>query len=488
MYSTFHGLEIGKRAILSQQTSLSATGHNIANANTKGYTRQEAVLEATRPLASPNPHNGTIPMQMGTGVEVSEFRRIRESYLDSQFQNQQQQAGYWEAKAESLSHLEDVFNELSGSGLSTSLNKFWQGLQELSKQPESLSARVVVTANGKEVADQLNQISSGIADYEKNLADQLQANAKEINMAASEIASLNQQIAQNIGSGQQPNDLLDRRDNLLDQLSKLVNIDVKPTVNGRVDVSISGVKLVDGNTANTFTVEPEDGGAKIAGTVLQLDGGKIKGLLETYGYKLADGTVLGRIPELKTNLDILAVAIAERMNAIHASDEARNLDDIQARSTDPNAPLEKLLFFVDKDDPTQPPKNAGNMIVNPKLIDFPAKVAAATSDNIGDGSNAALMSDAFLQKTDIGGTNTTIGEFYQKVIGQLGTDVQAAKQLSENANAMVSMVDNQRQSVSGVSIDEEMTNMIRYQQAYNAAARYVSAVNDLLNTLINGMK
>lgn len=488
MYSTFHGLEIGKRAILSQQTALSTTGHNIANANTKGYTRQEAMLQATRPLASPNPNNGTLPMQMGTGVEVSEFRRIRESYLDNQFQNEQQKAGYWEAKANSLSQLENVFNELSNSGLSSSLDRFWQGLQELSKQPESISARVVVVANGKEITSNLNQIYSGIADYEKNLADQLQVKANEVNAAASEIATLNQQIAQNIGAGKQPNDLLDRRDLLLDNLSKIANIEVTSTVNGKIDVSISGVKLVEGNTANSFTVNPQDGGARIAGNLVGLKGGEIKGLIETLGYMDASGTTIGRIPELRTSINLLATTIADSMNAIHAGDNARNLDDVQARSENPNAPLEKLLFFVDKDDPTQPPKDAGNIIINPVLVDYPAKVAAAASDNIGDGSNATLMSDVFFQRMDIGGTNTTIGDFYKKVIGQLGTDVQETQLSSENATAVVQMVDNRRQSVSGVSIDEEMTNMVRYQQAYNAAARYVSAVNDLLNTLINGMK
>jgi flagellar hook-associated protein 1 len=488
MYSTFHGLEIGKRAILSQQTALSTTGHNIANANTKGYTRQEAVLEATRPFASPSPNNGTIPMQMGTGVEVSEFRRIRESYLDRQFQGEQQKAGYWEAKANSLSQLENIFSELSDSGLSNSLNRFWQGLQELSKQPESLSARVVVTANGKDVADHLNQIYLGIADYEKNIAEQLQVKANEINAAASEVAVLNQQIAQNIGAGKQPNDLLDRRDLLLDNLSKLANIEVTPTVNGKVDVSISGVKLVEGNSANTFSVSSEDGKANIAGNLVELNGGEIKGLIETHGFLDATGTEVGRIPALRTSINLLAATIAESMNAIHAGDEARNLDDIQARSLNPNAPLEKLLFFVDKDDPTQPPKHAGNIIINPVLVDYPAKVAAAASDNIGDGSNAARMSDVFFQKMEIDGTNTTIGDFYKKVIGQLGTEVHTAKLANDNATAMVQMIDNRRQSVSGVSIDEEMTNMVRYQQAYNAAARYVSAVNDLLNTLINGMK
>ncbi|MEH7273216.1 flagellar hook-associated protein FlgK [Neobacillus vireti] len=487
MYSTFHGLEIGKRAIISQQTALSTTGHNIANANTVGYTRQEAVLKATNPLASPNPNNGTIPMQMGTGVEVSEFRRIRESYLDRQFQNEQQKAGYWESKAGALSNIENVFNELADTGLVSSLNTFWQGLQELSKQPENLSARVVVVANGKELAGQLNEIYTGLEQNETFLADQIQGKTNEINTIASEVAGLNLKIAQNVSGGNQPNDLMDRRDVLLDQLSKLVDIQVTPAQNGRVDVSIGGEKLVEGNNTSTFTLDLQTGGAKIAGTDIVLAGGEIKGLLETKGYTV-NGTPVGSIPDLRTKIDLLAVTIADSMNAIHAGDEARNLDDIQARSADPNGPLEKLLFFVDKDNPTQPPSHAGNIMINPVLQQFPSKVAAASSDTIGDGSNAKAMNEALFQKTNIGGTVATIGDFYKGIIGQLGTDVQIAKQSAENAVKMVQQVDNRRQSVSGVSIDEELTNMVRYQQAYNAAARYVSTVNEMLNTLINGMK
>ncbi|MEH7493924.1 flagellar hook-associated protein FlgK [Neobacillus niacini] len=487
MYSTFHGLEIGKRAILSQQTALSTTGHNIANANTIGYTRQEAVLQATLPLASPNPNNGTIPMQMGTGVEVSEFRRIRESYLDRQFQNEQKEAGYWEAKASALSNIENVFNELGDSGLTSSLNRFWQGLQELSKEPESLSARVVVVANGKELAGQFNEIYTGLEQNESFLADQITGKTNEINFIANEVAGLNLKISQNIGGGKQPNDLMDRRDVLLDQLSKLVDIQVTPAQNGRVDVSIGTEKLVEGNDARTFTLDLQTGETKIAGTDIELAGGEIKGLLEIHGYSV-NGTTVGSIPDLRAKIDLLAETIADSMNAIHAGDEARNLDDIQARSADPNAPLEKLLFFVDKDDPTQPPKNAGSMIINPFLVEFPSKVAAASSDTIGDGSNAKAMSEALFQKINIGGTDSTIGDYYKGIIGQLGTDVQIAQQSADNATKMVQQVDNRRQSVSGVSIDEELTNMVRYQQAYNAAARYVSAVNDMLNTLINGMK
>ena len=184
------------------------------------------------------------------------FGGFANRYLDRQFQNEQKEAGYWEAKASALSNIENVFNELGDSGLTSSLNRFWQGLQELSKQPENLSARVVVVANGKELAGQLNEIYTGLEQNETFLADQIQGKTNEINTIASEVAGLNLKIAQNIGAGKQPNDLMDRRDVLLDQLSKLVDIQVTPAQNGRVDVSIGGEKLVEGNNASTFTVGP----------------------------------------------------------------------------------------------------------------------------------------------------------------------------------------------------------------------------------------
>ncbi|RDU35912.1 flagellar hook-associated protein FlgK [Neobacillus piezotolerans] len=488
MYSTFHGLEVGKRAILSQQTALTVTGHNIANANTKGYTRQEAVLGATTPLSSPGIQNGTLPMQLGTGVEVSEFRRIREGFLDKQFQNLNQEAGKWDAKSGSLSALESIFNDLSDGGLDGSIQRFWQSLQELAKRPDDLSARVVAAASGKEVADRLNQIHSDIGMIETSIADQLSVKANEINTTAKEIASLNLRIAQVVAGGNQPNDLLDKRDLLLDKLSRLVDIEADPGPNGQVNVLIGGSQLINGgNLDKSFAIDPITKTPTMGGAPVTLKGGEVQGLLETHGYTTG-GTTVGTIPALKTKLDDLAKAIADSINGIHASDDARSLEYFDKKKNDPTVQPDKLLFFVDKNDPTQPPSSADSIMVNPLLKDFPAKIAAAAIENIGDGSNAKAMSDMLQGKLTIGGTIASVGDYYKTIIGDLGTDIQAANNRSANANAMVQQTENQRQSISGVSIDEELTNMVRYQQAYNAAARYVSAVNDMLNVLINGMK
>ncbi|RHW33325.1 flagellar hook-associated protein FlgK [Neobacillus notoginsengisoli] len=474
MYSTFHGLEIGKRAILSQQTALSVTGYNIANANTKGYTRQEAVLNATLPLSSPGMQNGTTPMQKGTGVEVSEFRRIREGYLDKQFHSHSQEAGYWEARSTSLSELESVFDGLSETGVSASIQKFWQSLQELAKKPDNLSLRAVAVASGKDVADQLNKIHADIAQIETSMSYQLTAKANEITVTANEIAALNLKIAQVTAGGNQANDLMDRRDLLLDQLSSLVKIEPSPGKNGQMHVTIDGVQLVNGKDSAGFTIDPVTGEAKVGDSTISLTGGALKGLLDTRNET---------IPDLRAKIDAMATAIAESMNGIHSAENARSLEYFEM-----NTPPEKLLFFVDKDDPNQPPASADRMVINPKLMNFPAKLAAAASDSIGDGTNVLAMSEALLGKMNINGTNASPAEFFNLLAGQLGTELRTALDWSGNADALLQQTDNQRQSISGVSTDEELTNMVKYQQAYNAAARYVSAVNELLNTLINGMK
>jgi flagellar hook-associated protein 1 len=469
MYSSFHGLEVGRRAILAQQAALSTTGHNIANANTKGYTRQEAMLAATRGLAIPGMNTGTQPMQLGTGVEVAQLKRIRNQFLDLQYRNEQQKLGYYETKAEALSNVEGVFNEPSEHGLDMALNRFWQSMQELAKQPDNLSARTVAISNGQALAMSFNEISAGLTQNQQILSKQLDDQMKGVNTSLSEVAALNNQIALAVASGNQPNDLLDKRDLLLDSISKQIGAQLTPGDNGMVNVSVGGITLVSGNQANTLTLE--NGQVKVGADVAPIEGGEVKGLLDSQV----------EIANIQLKMDKLAQTMADHLNGIQTSSAAKSLEDID----NPNGTAEKIPFFVSKD-PTKP-LDASNMIVNPQLINAPEKLAAAQSNSRGDGSNAALMANLQTQKITIDGKETTIGDYYHMILGEVGTGVQNAERYRDNADARVQQIDMQKQSVSGVSIDEEMTNMVRYQQAYNAAAKYVSAVNEMLDKLINGM-
>lgn len=476
MYSTFHGLELGKRGILSQQTALTTTGHNIANANTKGYTRQQAEIQSSRSLAYPGMNSGTQPMQMGTGVEITQLKRIRNQFLDVQFRNEEQKLGYYETKAEALSNVEAVFNEPSDYGLDMALNRFWQSMQELAKQPDSLAARTIVLAEGQNVTTNLNEISVGLTQNQQNLASQLTTKAAEINNSLLEVDSLNKQIALAVASGHQPNDLMDKRDLLLDSLTKQIGVQITPGENGKVELSLGGEQLLTSSEVKTFSIDPQAGGVLVGTKVVSLENSEVKGLLDSHGYKV-NGTMTGDIPSLLGKVDALAKAMAEQLNEIHASDTATNLE----------GKTEKLLFFVDKNNPTEAPKDAANMILNPLLVNKPEKIAAAKSLNAGDSSNAFEMADLQNKKVSIDAKETTIGDYYHMILSEVGMAVQSAQNLRDNADLRVQQIDTQRQSVSGVSIDEEMTNMVRYQQAYNAAAKYVSTVNEMLDKLINGM-
>jgi flagellar hook-associated protein 1 FlgK len=485
MRSTFHGLEIGKRAIFAQQTAMTITGHNIANVNTEGYTRQNAVVSASRPLSYPGMNNGTTPMQLGTGVEVSEINRVREQYLDGQFRSQNTQAGYWGAKSDTLSKIEGIINEPSDNGLQATLDQFWQSLEDLSKQPESLAARAVVRSRAQSVMEHFKQISSSIDGMVYQLENTLDVKKVEINSIAKQIAELNSQIAKLVPAGYQPNDLLDQRDLLLDRLSKLIEVQTQPMNNGAIQVSIGGQSLVSGDKAGTFDLDVTTSTASIDGTSVTLPVGEIYGFLESYGINQS-GTMKGILPTFRSQINELAFTFITEINKVHAGSNAMNLDDISNRKSNPSAPLEQILFFVDKNDPTKAPTSIDDLALHPSILSSLNKIAAATSTNVGDGSNAKKMGDLKFEPLPFSTNKTTMNDFYRYIIGQLGTDAKEAQRMTENSEMLVSQIENRRESVSGVSIDEEMSNLVRFQQAYNAAARYVSAVDEVLDKLING--
>lgn len=484
MSSTFGGLEIGKRALTAQQAALSLTGNNIANANTQGYTRQEAVFTPSLSI----PYSvGTSSIQIGTGVEVSQFKRIRESYLDTQYYSQQQSLGYWQEKQSALSSVETILNEPSDTGLQSKLDNFFQSVQDVAKQPDSLSARAVFTERGQELASTLSTLSSSINETTDQLATKITDKQASVNDYAKQLGLLNGQIAQSVAQGLAPNTLLDQRDLILDKLSSLVPISTSADTNGMVRISVGGVDLVNQTNVASFAVNVNTGEATIGGTVAKLGGGEIQGMLDAKGY-VQNGTQTGVLTDIKNNIDTLAQTIASQINSIHAGDNARNLDDIAARTANPSAPLDKLLFFVDKTNPNVAPTSAENMIVNPLITANGNKVAAAQSDHVSNSDNMTAISNLRNTPITIGGKNITIDEYYRSIVGQVGSLAQEANNQVTTQTTMVQQVDNTRQSVSGVSIDEEMTNMIRYQQAYGAAAKYVTTVNDMLDKLINSIR
>ncbi|MEH7335181.1 flagellar hook-associated protein FlgK [Neobacillus drentensis] len=476
MLSTFHGLEIGKRAIFAQQTALSVTGHNIANANTEGYTRQNAITKASNPLSYPGMNVGNGPLQIGTGVETKEINRIRDSFLDGQFRSQNEQLGYWNVKHDTLSKIEETLNEPADNGLQASFDRFWQSWEDLSKEPDSLAARAALLSNANALAGRFNQISDSIDNLTTDLQNQATTKMQEMNNLTKQVSQLNLQIAKISASGQQPNDLMDQRDLLIDKISKMADIQVKPAANGMVDIFMGQEYLVNGDQSSAISFDPLNNQALLNGKNITLKSGELAGMIDS---------LTKDIPSFMSKINELVAVFSREVNQIHSDASAMNLDDIQNRKNDPNAPLDGIPFFVAKGSAGDP-GTAGEITVNPLIISSLNKIAAARAANVSDAGNANLLNDLKFKSVSFSNQTTTMNNFYRTIVGDIGIKTQESIQMETNSETLVQQAENQRQSVSGVSIDEEMTNMVKFQQSYNAASRYISVMDEVLDKLING--
>lgn len=499
MRPTFMGLETAKRGMYTQQNALSVLGHNIANANTEGYTRQRANMQQTSPFPGPGMERPYIPGQIGTGSEVTSIQRIREAFLDIQYRNDNSQLGYYVSRNDALQKMEDIMNEPSEQGLSKTLDRFWQSLQDLALNPSNSGARSVVLERGKAVAETFNYLSSSLKTVQNDQKNQIEVETKNINSLLTQIQNVNRQIADVEPHGMLPNDLYDERDRLIDKLSSLVNIKVTyspsgghalPTAEGKATIDlvaedgsvIESGRVIDGVDIKTdpkFLKVNYDVTTGLADNVSLGNNtidvekfksvGKLNSLIESFGYLDSTNAQVGIYPEMLKNLDDIASTFATTFNAVHSS--GITLGDVNGGN-----------FFG----PGPGPITASNIKV---VISNINDIAAGSTTSDGDGKNALLLADV-MRRTDLSigtTTNTSITAFYQGIIGGMGVQAQEANRLMTNSAILVDAVDQNRKSVSSVSLDEEMTDMVKFQHAYNAAARNITAIDEMLDKIINGM-
>jgi len=533
MRSTFFGLETARRGMVTQQAALYTTGHNISNANTPGYTRQRVDFTTTTPYPSPGLNRPGIAGQMGTGVEAGSVTRIRDQFADLQYRTQNNKVGYFGAAREAMVKMEEIMNEPSDSGLHTTMENFWNSLQTLASNPENTGARDVVGASGQMVADTFNYYYNSLSRVQQDLGNQIEVTAKEVNDTIKSIHNLNKQIAEVEPHGFLPNDLYDSRDQLVDQLSALVNIKVtavKPTDYGVATGIADGlynIEMVkeDGNSyqppIHLIEVTEASGlkGYSEIGVVPNLIentnspitsitingeellnnnidfGGELAGLIHSYGYRTVDGEgnsfISGTYPSMIEKLNNMAQSFAEEFNRIHASGYALG-------ETDHPGDVDTSHFFeFDAISPAQTLKVKQTILDNPSTIR-----AGQANGDAGDNKNAQLLADLktkpfsqYGDEDDVNYENPTerfsmtgnLDTFYSGVIGALGVDSKSAYQNLTNANIISASIENRRQSTTSVSLDEEMVNMIKFQHAYNASARNITVVDEMLDKIINGM-
>jgi flagellar hook-associated protein 1 FlgK len=448
--SSFYGLQTSLRGLLAQQRLLDTAGHNIANASTKGYSRQEATLVASPALQIPaGGIAGGSGAHLGSGVDVQQFRRIRDQFVDLQFRGQNTNLGEWAARAGSLYRAELALAEPGENGINEQLSRFWDAWANLANanaDPAAAKQALIEQASG--LADSFKTVRSQIemvqAQSYAEYADLARAAGPgdpggEVAQIAKDIADLNDTIRRFITSGDLPNDLLDRRDQLLDDLSEFGQISVEEQADGTLNVSFVD-KAAPGTTYPVVTGVTASWAGPPAGDAWS-PGGRLGGLLDV---AKPGGTLEGYL----ATLDSVASSLATAVNGTYGG-----------------------TFFE-----TGPGGAAGSLRVEASLAADPLLVVA--------GSGASGTRDIALAISQLRDHGAVDGA-YRAFVAQVGSHVREAVRQEGNAQVLTDAVENRRQSVSGVSMDEEMSNLVRFQRAYQASARAMSTMDEMLDVLIN---
>lgn len=523
MRSTFHSLETAKRSLFTQTAALGTTGHNIANANTEGYSRQVVKMQASIPIEAYGLSRSTVAGQMGTGVEFTSIERIREMFLDDQFRGENSSFGSWNIQYDTLDKLEAIMAEPSETGIRKVMDKFWNSFSELSKNPEDPTARKIVKQTAESLTDALNHMSRQLDNLTKDLNTNVDVKAREVQSYLTTISDLNRSITRIESLGDQANDLRDQRDLMTDKLSKIIDITVTDSAEG-YNISLGGQPLVQG-AAVSATVDSAF--LNTAFSSGDLKGGEVHGMIvskdrfvEDYRNQLntmantlvngdvqvtlpkgampPEGTVLTSDAEVLVNGQVSVVTAGQPIpkGAVLQKDVSitvKGFNGLHELGYSMDGTTDKgVPFFTATDGGTA--ITAGNIRLNQVISDNPDKIA--TSMRLSSDGNSVIKGNNDLSKmlanlkgsmfTMPGGTNSsTVDGLFSSMIGQLGVQAQEASRQTENSTFLVQQVDSRRQSVSGVSLDEEMSNMIKFQHAYSAASRFLTTFDQLLDKLIN---
>lgn len=458
MPGLFSAIESGKRALLTNQAVLQTVGQNIANVNTPGYRRQRVNIGATAPE--------TIAQGMlGTGIQVDSIRQMRDLFLGQQERDATKSLGQWSYKEKALSEIESVYNEPQDNSMSQLLTEFWDSWSELATNSDSISGRKAVVASAGRLVSGFQQLSKKMTDLRDAANGEVTSMVSDINEMTGEIARINQQIARAELDGTSANDLRDARDRVIQDLAQLVDVRTIDKPDGSTSVLMGAMTLVDGpqNMKIDYKTENKNGvnTSRIvwSGTDMRLTnlGGKLAGLTETRDKIL---------PKQISDIDALARTIVEQVNSLHRAGYGMN-------------GTTNVAFF----DTTA--LTAATMRLNSEVELDPAKVAASASAT-GDNNIALSMSELRLARVMSNGTST-INDYYDAMVANAGLQSKEATTTAANYELLVQQINNARQSVEGVNLDEEMTNLVKYQHAYDASARIITAMDQALDTVISGM-
>ncbi|MBS0618251.1 MAG: flagellar hook-associated protein FlgK [Spirochaetes bacterium] len=632
MPSTFMGIEIARRGIATHQQALTTTGHNISNADNKNYARQRVDMETMHPLYEPSLNRASGAGQLGQGPKAGAVERVRDEFVDGRIHNAEQTKAQWETREKYLHQVEVVYNEPSDDSLRASLDRFWQSWQELSQFPEEMSHRELVRTRGREVTFRMRDTFQKLSDLRRQADFEFTVSVGRVNDMATQIRDLNDRIMKSQAVGDRPNDLMGKRDALVQELSKLADITLEKQDPDEFIVYLGGEMLVQGRVQHKILLQGDAANEGMQKAVWEHNGqktlfraGSVQGLIEMRdiaireniekmdllavnladtvnevhrdGFGLTKETninffridplsrnirgnydlsgdgvddtsaifkvagknsltadrpigVAGTMTFLKNDAEHTPVYVTYRpdmsltdvINAVNRSDAGvvaylnhnnnlvlkgreakdnyltnfmiRHVEDsgeflvgfsgllqnsgtagaFDYRRTDE---INKLQSTLDRISLTSIIHPAGGMQLSNEIEGNTALIAAGMGKDIGgtgdanmafgakDGGNALRIAQAMRHKPTMVGEHRNSDEFYNALIAKAGVESKSAKEQVENQKLILTNLENLRQSVMGVNLDEEMAAMVQFQHGYNAAARVMQTMNELLDKLIN---
>lgn len=451
MSGLFGTISIALRAMQAQQGAIAGTSNNIANLNTPGYSRQQPIMQESDPTYSGN-------VLVGSGVELTGFQSIRDDVLELRIQEEQQQQGELGASLDAMKQVETLFPS-DGSGLDQYLSKFFGSLSSLSVSPTDPSLRQGVLSAAQNLASSFKLLSGKLQKQRADLDIQVTQAVDQVNQLAVQIADLNGQIAAVPAASTQAGTFTDQRNQLIDQLAGVINLNVVRTENSISLTTANGVPLVVGNQGYQLTTQPDSSGrAQVwsngQNITAEIDSGKLGGLIQ-----VRDSS----IPGVLSDLDTLAYNMATEFNLIHAGGYDLN--------GQPGG-----NFFVE---PAAQSGAAASLSLN---ITDPSQIAGSSDTSPGGNGNLALLLD--LKQRGIANGQTPIA-FYGNLVFRVGSEVSNIASEQQASSLIAQQLADQRGAISGVSLNEEATNLLRFQRAFEAAARVVDIISSLTDTAVN---
>ncbi|MBI5896480.1 MAG: flagellar hook-associated protein FlgK [Desulfobacterales bacterium] len=455
-------LNIASTALTTQQRAIDITGNNIANVNTEGYSRLRVNMVQSTPVRD---HLGS----MSTGVHAEQkIERFYDRFITMQLNNENENLGRWDAQKTALEKVEVLFDEVSGFGLGTAMADYWNSWQDVINNPSGHVERTSLLSAAQYMANTFNQLSENITKVQEDIGTNVTNIVGDINQIADQIAELNRKVTQVEVNGHNANDYRDQRDLLVLNLSKLIDIDSFEDGDGNITIMVGGGKPLVERTATWDLSTVNVGG------VVQVYWNDSSGGSEDITTRIASGELKGWIEardvvinDYQTRLDDLAATMIAEVNTLHSA--GYGLDGVDGRD-----------FFIGT--------GAADMAVNP-VIEADVELIAAASDPLAlPGDNDTAMAIFDLQNTlTMAGGGSTFDDFYISLVGDVGSDVRQADLNFDHQTTMMSHLSNYREEVSGVSLDEEMVNLVKFQHAYTAAAKLITTTDEMMDTII-GMK